>query len=71
MIRTRYPNHVHFGVKFRGYYHIGRTGLILINLHTKFVVSIFTRYEDTSSDAKCRQEPLLYNIGPTRYVSKM
>jgi len=31
-----------------------RLGLAVINLHTKFEVSIFTQYEDIKGNTKCR-----------------
>jgi len=39
---------------FLGQFVIHRLGLAMINLHTKFEVSMFTHYEDMKGNAKCR-----------------
>ena len=40
---------------FQGWLAIGRLGLIVTNIHTKFEAHNFARYEARNGDAKCRK----------------
>jgi len=67
MIRARYPNHVHFGVKLP----YRQDGTYFDQAIYQICNLYFHSLRRHERRAKCRQESLLYNIGPTRYVSKM
>jgi len=46
--------HVTFPRPFQGQFVIRRLGLALINPHPKFEISMFTDYEETKGNTKCR-----------------
>jgi len=44
---------------FQGQFVLRRLGLAIINLHTKFEVSVFTHYENMKGNAKCRNSGVM------------
>ena len=55
---------------FQGQFVLCRLGLAMINLHTKFEVSMFTHYKDMKGNAKCRNLGV-WGVGLTEVTSNV